>query len=82
MIEDRMADDDAGLVQLLRGDLPPDRDPLFRIDVLARRERQRFRRELAAVLTFGAVSAVRDLVSRRLARVTQTVSRVFAGLNA
>ena len=79
MIENRMADDDARLVELLRGALPPDRDPLFRVDVLARRERQRFRRELAAVLTIGAVSAVRGLVLRRLARVTQALSRVFAG---
>ena len=39
--------------------------------------RRRFRRQLAVALTFGAVSALRSLVSPLLARVTQTVSRAF-----
>ena len=73
MTENRMADDDARLVQLLRADLPPAGDPLFRIDVLARRERQRFRQQLALALTFGAVSTLHSL----LARVTHTLSRAF-----
>jgi len=77
MTENRMADDEARLVELLRGDLPPARDPLFRLDVLARRERQRFRRQLALALTVGAVSSLRNLVSPLLTRVTQTVSRAF-----
>jgi len=77
MIENRMADDEARLVELLRGDLPPERDPLFRIDVLARRERRRFRRQLAVALTFGALSGLRNLVSPLLTRVTQTLSRAF-----
>lgn len=77
MIENPMADDDVRLVQLLRDDLPPARDPLFRIDVLARRERRRFRRELAMVLTIGPVSALRRLISPLLARITQTVPRAF-----
>ena len=51
MTEDQMANDEARLVELLRGDLPPARDPLFRLDVLARRERRRFRRQLAVALT-------------------------------
>ena len=71
MSENRMADDEARLVQLLRGDLPPARDPLFRIDVLARLERRRFRRQLAVALTFEAVSALRGLVSPLLDRVLQ-----------
>lgn len=77
MIEDRMADDEARLVQLLRGDLPPSRDPLFRIEVLARLERERFRRQLALALTVGAVSGLRNLVSPLVARLTQTLSRAF-----
>ena len=77
MTENRMADDEARLVQLLRGELPPARDPLFRIEVLARLERRRFRRQLALVLTVGAVSALRSLVSPLVVRVTQTVSRAF-----
>jgi len=77
MTENRTPDNEARLVQLLRGDLPPARDPLFRIDILARLERRRFRRQLARALTLGAVSALRNLVSPLLARVTQTVSRAF-----
>jgi hypothetical protein len=72
-----MADDEARLVQLLRGDLPPARDPLFRLDILARCERRRFRRQLAVALTSGAASALRRLVSPLLAGVTNTASRAF-----
>ena len=75
MNEPREADEDT-LVRLLRGDLPPARDPLFRIKVLERRERQRFRRELALALTVGPI-AVRNVVTALLARVTQTLSRAF-----
>ena len=77
MTENRTPDDEARLVQLLRGDLPPVHDPLFRLDTLVRLERRRFRRQVAVALTFGAVSALRNLVSPLLARVTQTVSRAF-----
>ena len=77
MIENPMDDDDARLVQLLRGDLPPARDPLFRLDVLARRERRRFRRQLTVALTSGAVAALHSLVSPLVGRVTRTVSRAF-----
>ena len=76
---ENQTDDDARLVQLLRGDLPPTHDPLFRIDVLARCERRRFRHQLAMALTFGAVSALRRLTSPLFARVTQTVDRAFLG---
>lgn len=65
------------IVLIFPNDLPPTRDPLFRLDVLERRERRRFRRQLAMALTFGAVSAARNLVSQVLARVTQTFSRPF-----
>ena len=77
MTENRTGDDEARLVQLLRGDLPPERDPLFRLDVLARLERRRFRRQLAVALTFGAVSDLRSLVSPLVTRVTQTFSWAF-----
>jgi len=69
--------DETTLVQLLRADLPPTRDPLFRIDVLKRRERQRFRRELVVVLTLSPVAALRSVASSLLARVTRTLSRAF-----
>ena len=45
--------------------------------VLARLERRRFRRQLAVALTFGALSALRGLVSPLLGRVTRTLSRAF-----
>ena len=70
-------DDEARLVQLLRDDLPPARDPLFRIDVLARLERRRFRQRLRTVLTSGMVSGLGSLVSPLLARVARTVSRAL-----
>ena len=77
MTEHRLSEDEERLVRLLRADLPPTRDPLFRIDVLARRERRQFRRQLAVALMFGPASAVHNLVSSLLARVSQTVSRAF-----
>ena len=43
-----MAQDmDERLANLLLGDAPAERDPMFRLGVLARRERQRFRRRSA-----------------------------------
>lgn len=79
MTESPMPDHDARLAELLRSGLPPAHDPLFRIEVLARLERRRFRRQFAMALTFGAVSALRRLVSPLVARVTQAASRAFAG---
>ena len=76
MSEDHTADE-ATLVQLLRADQPPERDPLFRIDVLKRREQQRFRRQLVLVLTVGPVTAVRSAVSSLLNRANQALSRAF-----
>ena len=76
-MSEHRAPDEATLVQLLRADLPPARDPLFRIDVLGRRERQRFRRQLALALTISPIAALRRLVSSLLARVTQSLSRAF-----
>ena len=69
--------DEATLVQLLRADLPAARDPLFRIDVLERRERQRFRRQLVLVLNVGPVAAVRSALSFLLVRANQALSRAF-----
>ena len=50
MSERHMPDDDTTLEQLLRAGLPPTQDPLFRIAVLERLERQRFRRQVAAAV--------------------------------
>jgi hypothetical protein len=46
---------DAKLEELLRVDVPPTRDPLFRIAVLARLERRRFQRQVARIVGVGAV---------------------------
>ena len=41
-----MSDGDERLTAALLADAPPERDPLFRIEVLTRMERARFRRQL------------------------------------
>ena len=46
------------LVKLLRAELPPARDPLFRIAVLVRRERRQFRRQVATIVAVGAMATV------------------------
>jgi hypothetical protein len=53
-----MMDDekDERISQLLLRNAPPDRDPLFRVKVLERRERQRFQRSVRLLL--GAVLAI------------------------
>ena len=56
MSESHMPDNEAKLEKLLRAELSPARDPLFRIAVLARRERQRFRRRIAATVAVGAAA--------------------------
>jgi hypothetical protein len=49
-------DSDTKLDELLREDAPQARDPLFRLSVLERRERMRFRRRMA--LLFAVVVTV------------------------
>ena len=52
-----MTDLDARLTAALQADALPERDPLFRIEVLRRRERARFRRQLLlAILAPNLVS--------------------------
>jgi hypothetical protein len=53
-----MTDLDARLTDALRADAPPERDPVFRLDVLVRLERVRFRRRLAATLTLACAAGV------------------------
>jgi hypothetical protein len=49
--------EDEGLTKLLRQYEPPARDPLFRVQVLERRERRRFRTQLSMVLSVVVVAA-------------------------
>ena len=75
----RPSDGDERLETLLRMDLVPERDPLFRIAVLQRLERQRFRRQLVAALTIGPVTAANAFVRTWFTRIAQSVSRSFGG---
>ena len=74
-----MPDVEARLDAHLRTGLVPERDPLFRIAVLQRLERQRFRRQLMATLTVGLVQDVVRLVRSPFARVQERLTRSFAG---
>ena len=51
MSEDR----DDRIVELLRADAPPARDPVFRVSVLERREQRRFQRRLYTMLAGALV---------------------------
>jgi O-antigen/teichoic acid export membrane protein len=51
-------DTDDRLGRLLREDAPPERDPLFRIRLLERREHRRFRQRSLALLVGAAVLTV------------------------
>ena len=54
-----MSDLDSRLTAALEAEAPPERDPLFRIEVLARLERARFRRRLVlAAATAVVVAAI------------------------
>jgi hypothetical protein len=53
-----MPDDDTRLATLLSAGLPLPRDPLFRIAVLARLERTRLRRRMAAMIVVGAATVL------------------------
>lgn len=53
-----MSDVDARLATALGADAPPERDALFRLDVIARLERARFRRRILWTTTIGVVAAM------------------------
>jgi hypothetical protein len=53
-----MSDLDARLTAALQADAPPARDPVFRVEVLVRLERTRFRRRLGRVLAVAGALAV------------------------
>jgi len=76
------ADLDQRIAQLLNANAPPERDPLFRIQLLARRERQRFRRRalliLCAMLTLVVVMSS---AYRSSASLAETASIVLLGLS-
>ena len=53
-----MTNIDDRITTALQHDAPPPRDPLFRIQLLERRERQRFRRRTLQALAAGAAVLV------------------------
>jgi len=53
-----MAEIDQRLAALLRAGAPPLHDPIFRLRVLERRERQRFQRRMALALVAGGAAIV------------------------
>lgn len=53
-----MNDLETRLTAALQAEAPPARDPLFRVEVLVRLERARFRRRLARTLVVAGVLAV------------------------
>ena len=60
-----MSDTDARLAAALEADTPPERDALFRLDVLARIERARFRRRILRITVIGLVAAILVAVNVR-----------------
>ena len=60
-----MTDIDDRITAAVRHDAPPPRDPAFRLQVLERRERQRFRRRAVhALAAAAAVASVSALAAR------------------
>jgi hypothetical protein len=61
-----MSDLETRLTAALQADLPPARDPLFRVEVLVRLERARFRRRVGRALVVVGVLAVLAALNVRL----------------
>ena len=61
-----MSDLETRLTSALNADAPPAHDPVFRVEVLARLELERFRREL-----------LRALLGLRLVPALRTVARAY-----
>ena len=53
-----MTDLDTRLTEILSQGIPGERDPVFRIDVLMRLERARFRRRMAALASLAIIVTV------------------------
>ena len=60
---ERMNDLETRLAAALQADGPPARDAVFRVDVLVRLERARFRRQVGRTVAVAAVLAVLAVVS-------------------
>jgi hypothetical protein len=67
---------DERLTQLLLRNAPPSRDPLFRVKVLERRERRRFRRNVVQLVGSVAMLAMILAVSVGLTGETYEAARI------
>jgi hypothetical protein len=78
-----MTDDlDQRIAHLLNANAPPERDPVFRIQLLARRERKRFqRRALWILYALLTLLAVMSSGYRSSASLAETASVVLLGLS-
>lgn len=68
---------DDRLTRLLLRGAPPERDPLFRIKVLERRERRRFRRSVLLLIAGVLVIMVALAVGIRIRGETYDVARIL-----
>lgn len=72
-----MTNADQRITAALQHDAPPPRDPVFRLQVLERRERQRFRRRGLHALTAGAAVAVVSALTVRASGEAYTAGSVL-----
>ncbi|HET8712610.1 MAG TPA: hypothetical protein VFM23_02880 [Gemmatimonadales bacterium] len=68
---------DKAIAELLRKDAPAERDPLFRVRVLERLERVRYRRRLYAALAAAAVFTAIALIGAEAGGSTREGVRVL-----
>lgn len=73
-----MNDTDENLTRLLNRLAPPARDPLFRVQVMERKERQLFRRRLAWVLGALALMVVATVVGMTAGGGANEMARFMA----
>src|SRR5262245_16509350 len=68
-----MSELDARLTAALQADAPPERDPLFRVELLMRQERARFKRRVVLTIAVACVAAVLAALNVRAAEAWMAV---------
>lgn len=68
---------DERITSALQHDAPPPRDPLFRIQLLERRERQQFRRRAQQALAGGAAVLIVSALTLRAGAMAYTAGGVL-----
>ena len=72
-----MSNDDANLTRLLDRMAPPARDPLFRVRVMERKQRQWLRRRVTSLLGILVVVAVTAVIGITASGVTYETARLI-----